>query len=57
MELEELIIFVIIIALLILGINWVSNEQKKELEIIKNNKDYEVYKNCIEVDEEWYCYD
>lgn len=57
MELEELVIFVIICALLVLGINWASNEQKKELEIIKNNKDYEVYKNCIEVDKEWYCYD
>lgn len=57
MELEELVIFVIICALLVLGINWCSNEQKKELEIIKNKKDYEVYKNCIEVDEEWYCYD
>ena len=57
MEIEEIIIFLIVCALLVIGVNYCENEQEKELEIIKKNKDYEIYKKCIEVDEEWYCYD
>ena len=57
MELEELVIFIIICGLLVLGVNYADNEQKKEFEILKKNKEYTVHKKCIEFDEDWYCYD
>lgn len=30
MELDELVIFLIVCALLVLGVNWADNEQKKK---------------------------
>lgn len=33
-----------------------NTELKKELEIIKNTKDYQVYDKCYEFDEKYYCY-
>ena len=36
--------------------NQCETESKKELELIRNTKDYQVYEKCYEFDEKYYCY-
>ena len=60
MDFEDCI-FIIIGIFAFFALKFISNENEielqKELELIKNTKDYQVYEKCYEFDEQYYCYD
>ena len=57
MESFEIVGIIIIAALLGVFLVEIDHENTKELELIKNNKEYVIHKNCEAFDGKWYCYD
>lgn len=57
MDSENLFIFMLLSLFAVYIFVVIGNEKEKELEILKKNKDFEIYNHCIEFDKEWYCYD
>lgn len=57
MESFEIVGIIIIAALLGVFLVEIDHENTKELELIKNNKEYVIHENCKTFDGEWYCYD
>ena len=50
-----LFLFIFPMVIFLIGINYESKE-KKEVELIKNTKDYTMYENCEILDNVYYCY-
>ena len=57
MESFEIIGIIIIATLLGVFLVQIDHENTKELELIKNTKEYVIHKNCKKFEEKWYCYD
>lgn len=57
MESFEIVGIILIAALFGVFLVELDQENAKELELIKNTKEYVIHKNCQEFDGVWYCYD
>lgn len=49
--------FVVLILFTCLFCSIVTDNSKKDIEVIKNTKDYRIYKHCRSIDDVYYCYD
>ena len=57
MRLDSFFIFLLVVGCLFIVLTQMNNDKEKEIEIIKNSKEYVIYKNCENFKGDWYCYD
>lgn len=49
--------FIVLILFICLCCSIVTDNNKKDIEVIKNTKDYTIYEHCRSIDDVYYCYD
>ena len=57
MRLDSFFIFLLVVGCLFIVLTQMNNDKEIEIEIIKNSKEYVIYKNCENFKGDWYCYD
>lgn len=57
MDSDILVFIFLIIGCATIFVAQMINDNKKEIELIKNTKEYVIYQNCEYFDEEYYCYE